>query len=332
MKRKVIAIVALAIVLLATWFVYDSVFGLNSFTVPCTIAIAPGMRTSEIVDSLMKSGALRSRAKFFVALRLLGKESDLHPGTYEIPPHASNRDIILELSRVSAGHHTEVTFQEGITSMAIAHIAATHLACDSVKFMALIHDKKFIQSLGVSASSLEGYLFPETYTFDLPVHERDVITRMVRSMDRFLGDSLRARIASLGVSEEKALALASIVEGEAVADTERPRIAGVYWNRLHMHHRLEADPTIQYIVGGPRRLSYDDLKIESPYNTYLHEGLPPTPINNPGRRSILATLYPEQNNYLYFVARGDGSGTHRFSKTMAEHEKAVAKYRREREN
>ena len=125
------------------------------------------------------------------------------------------------------------------------------------------------------------------------------------------------------------LTLASIVEGESGIDEERPMIAGVYWNRLKNRMRLEADPTIQYVLpDGPRRLFHRDLRLGSPYNTYRNYGLPPGPINNPGKKAILATLYPEKHQYLYFVATGVGG--HRFSRTYAEHQKAARAYRRAR--
>lgn len=330
MKLRLIIAIAVIAIAAAGWYAFNALYGHNPFDTRRTVTIPAGSHASSIVDSLERAGVLRSRTSFMIALRVLGKENELHPGVYELPAHASNREIILTLA-LARGHHTEVTFPEGITSMAMARIAASRLSCDSAKFVALVRDTVFMRSLGVDGVSLEGYLFPETYAFDLPVQERDVVARMVRAMDKFLDDSLRARIAALGLKEQQALTLASIVEGEAVADTERPRIAGVYWNRLKRHMRLEADPTIQYVVGSPRRLSYDDLRIDSPYNTYMHEGLPPTPINNPGRRAILATLNPEHHDYIYFVARGDDSHTHRFSRNIAEHLKAVALYRKQRD-
>ena len=131
------------------------------------------------------------------------------------------------------------------------------------------------------------------------------------------------------MSLHKVLTFASIVEGESGIDEERPMIAGVYWNRLKRNMRLEADPTIQYVIpDGPRRLLYRDLKYPSPYNTYLNYGLPPGPVNNPGKKSIIATLYPERHQYLFFFATGVGG--HRFSKSLNEHQKAVRGFRKVR--
>jgi UPF0755 protein len=142
-------------------------------------------------------------------------------------------------------------------------------------------------------------------------------------------DSLRDRAQVLGMNEIEVITLASIIEGEALYDKERPIIAGVYHNRLQKGMKLQADPTIQYIIDdGPRRLLKKDLMIESPYNTYLNKGLPPGPINNPGKKSILAALFPLKNDYLFFVARGDGY--HTFTKTEQEHNQAKRKFNKMR--
>jgi UPF0755 protein len=157
--------------------------------------------------------------------------------------------------------------------------------------------------------------------------EREIIRDLVNQFQKFFDDSLAGQERELGLTARKVLTVASIVEREAVVDSERAIIAGVFYNRLNKGMKLEADPTVQYALNeGPRRVHYRDLTIESPYNTYVHTGLPPTPINNPGRKSIIAALYPASHNYLYFVSNGKGG--HVFSKTYEEHQKAVRRYRR----
>ncbi len=184
-------------------------------------------------------------------------------------------------------------------------------------------------ALGVNAASLEGYLYPNTYSFFWGVSPREIIRTMVQEFYHHVGDSLRQRAAALGLTVHQALTLASIIEGEAVVDSERALIAAVYHNRLRQGILLQADPTIQYIVPGPpRRLRNRDLEIASPYNTYRYPGLPPGPVNNPGLVSIRAALYPAPVNYLYFVARGDGS--HVFSRTLEEHLRAKRDFDRVR--
>ncbi|HCV42774.1 MAG TPA: endolytic transglycosylase MltG [Bacteroidetes bacterium] len=200
---------------------------------------------------------------------------------------------------------------------------------DSARFVALVHDESFVHSLGINAHSLEGYLLPDTYTFQWQTDEQALITTLVTEYRRFYTDSLQARANGLDWTTNQVMTLASIVEGEAVLQEERPVISGVYHNRLRKGMKLEADPTLRYVIdGGPRRILYSDLQIESPYNTYRYRGLPPGPINNPGRASILAALFPARHNYLFFVANGKGG--HWFTSTYAEHMRYVRQYRRER--
>jgi len=312
------------------YFVYDAVLATNASSSDHILIIPPNSSASVITDSLHKSGTIRNVLEFRIALKILGKENALLPGIYEFKSHISNMDIINALCHSNSAHHIYVTFPEGLTSFEIAHIAQEHLHTDSTRFVALTRDSAFIRSLGIKAPSLEGYLFPETYEFDLPVTERSVLARMVFAMKHELSDSIQRRCVVLGISIEQMLAIASIVEAEAATESERPRIAGVYWNRLHSGMRLEADPTVQYAIGEKRHLYYKDLAIESPYNTYLHVGLPPTPINNPGSASVSAALYPEKNSFLYFVARGDSSRQHRFSENLQGQNIAVGIYRQNR--
>ena len=184
-----------------------------------------------------------------------------------------------------------------------------------------MEDPEFCKTLGVDAESLEGYLFPETYKFSLMMAEEQVIRRLVKQFQRVFDSQMRAQASRMGMTVHETVSMASIIEGEAQVGDERPIISAVYHNRLKKRMRLQADPTVQYaIVDGPRRLFYKDYRIDSPYNTYRHRGLPPGPIMSPGEASLRAALYPAEVNYLYFVARGDGS--HIFSRTTREHEKA----------
>ncbi|MEN3037755.1 MAG: endolytic transglycosylase MltG [Candidatus Kryptonium sp.] len=220
-----------------------------------------------------------------------------------------------------------VTIPEGLTARRIAGLLKAKIGIDSAKFIKLVNDPNFAKQLGINANNLEGYLMPDTYIFIWGDAEENVIAKMVSEFKKFYDDTLKEREKVVGLNTHQVVTLASIVEGEARFEDEKPRIAGVYFNRLRRKMPLEADPTIQYIIpDGPRRLFYKDLKIESPYNTYLNPGLPPGPVNNPSRSSILAVLYPEKNKFLYFVS--DGSGRHIFSKTYEEHLKAVRRYRK----
>jgi UPF0755 protein len=222
-----------------------------------------------------------------------------------------------------------VTLPEGLTARQQAHILNRAIGIDSARFVALARDESFTHSLGISSHSLEGYLFPETYSFYWQPEEEDVITRLVRQFQGFYGDSLEARASSFGWTTNQVMTLASIVEGEAVLGEERPIISGVYHNRLRKGMKLEADPTVRYLIeDAPRRILHSDLQMDNPYNTYRVKGLPPGPVNSPGKAAIAAALFPAQHNYLFFVSNGRGG--HWFTSTYAEHMRYVRKYRRER--
>jgi UPF0755 protein len=203
------------------------------------------------------------------------------------------------------------------------------LGVDSLKIAALCRDSAVIAAWGIPDSTVEGYLLPDTYLFHWQTEERELLDRLLGAFREFYTDSLQARATALGMTTHQVLTLASIVDKETQIPDERPIVAGVYHNRLKIRMRLDADPTIQYILpNGPRRLLYSDLNIRSPYNTYRNYGLPPGPIANPGRQAILATLYPTQHQFYYFVA--DGRGGHTFTRTYEEHQRAVRVYRRVR--
>jgi UPF0755 protein len=213
---------------------------------------------------------------------------------------------------------------EGWNIYKVSKILENTMGIHHDKVISLCMNKRFIRSLGIKAPTLEGFLFPETYYFVETESPRTILQRMVSEYQDHISDDIRNRIRELGFSELQLITLASIIEGEAIYDDERKNISSVYHNRLHKGMRLQADPTIQYIIkDGPRRLLNKDLNIVSPYNTYLNEGLPIGPINNPGLQSIIAALYPSETEYIYFVAKGDGY--HTFSITQKEHNFAKRK-------
>jgi UPF0755 protein len=222
-----------------------------------------------------------------------------------------------------------VTIPEGKLARVQAKIFARTLGIDSSRYMNLVRDEPFSRSLGIEAASLEGFLLPETYNFFWQPDEKEIIKRQVAAFMLFYDDSLQERAKDFNWTLNQVVTFASIIEGEAVLNEERPIISGVYHNRLRKHMKLEADPTIQFILeNAPRRVLYSDLRTDNPYNTYRNAGLPPGPINSPGKASILAALYPSQHSFYYFVA--DGRGGHWFSTSYEDHMRNVRKYRRER--
>ncbi len=329
--RSPVVLIAVGVAGLFIGVSYGIVYGSNTFedAERKVFFVSKGERFGEIVDSLESQGIIRNRAMFeFVSLLFRGT-SRLKVGKYIFESGASNAHIFLTLRSGEGNQLIHVTVLEGTYARTQARIFAKAIGIDSSRYVDFVYDRAFARSLGIDASSLEGYLLPETYSITWQQDERQIVRALVQHFRDFFGDSLEQRAGEIGMTVHEVMTLASIVEGEAILNEERSIISGVYHNRLKRGMRLEADPTIQFIVpDGPRRLLYSDLEIDNPYNTYKYRGLPPGPVNNPGKASILAALYPAQHNYLYFVANGKGG--HWFSRSFEEHRRYVRMYRRER--
>ena len=193
-------------------------------------------------------------------------------------------------------------------------------------FKKYFYSKEIIQDFNIKGKSLEGYLYPDTYYLYHDSSPDEIINILLTEFWKRFDKNLINRTNQLGLSVHQVVTLASIIEGEAMLSSERKTISSVYHNRLKINMKLQADPTIQYIIPGPpKTLSIRDLRIKSDYNTYQNYGLPPGPINNPGIESIIAALYPEDTNFLYFVAQGDGS--HAFTTNEKDHEEAKRIYK-----
>jgi len=291
------------------------------------IVLARGMTAAEVGGMLEREGIVRSGGFFSLLARATGTERRIGAGEHMLSGAGSTWSVLKQIRR--GGRETQnVTVPEGWTRHRIAGLLREHLHVDSLRFVSLVEDPAVPRALGVDAPSLEGYLFPDTYNFFPRTDERRIIERMVRRFHQIFADSLVERARALGWSVHQAVILASIVEREAQVVEERPIISGVFHRRLKLGRALESCATVEYVLGVHKdRLAKKDLAVASLYNTYLHRGLPPGPIANPGRASILAALYPEDVEYLYFVARGDG--THIFTKTNREHARAKQRVRRE---
>jgi UPF0755 protein len=329
--RSPLVLIGIGLVGLLIGVSYGIVYGANTFddAERKVVFVSKGERFAEVVDSLESKGIIRNRAMFELVAMLFGGSSRMKVGKYIFENGASNAHIIQTLKSGEGNQLIHVTVLEGTYARTQARIFAKAIGGDSSRYIQQVYDSAFARSLGVEAPSLEGYLLPETYAFTWQQDERHIIRALFGHFDEFFGDSLRQRADEIGMTVHEVVTLASIVEGEAILNEERPIISGVYHNRLRRGMRLEADPTIQFILpDGPRRLLYADLEIDNPYNTYRNRGLPPGPVNNPGKASILAALYPAQHSYLYFVANGKGG--HWFSRSYAEHRRYVQMYRRGR--
>jgi UPF0755 protein len=331
-QRLIALLPLLVLVILIGALAYHAFWEPNSFAQrhEISITVSRGSTFKEISDTLELNRVIENKLLFEIAGRILGWTTHMKVGKYAFPDGISNYEILSSLHTGKSTVAISVTIPEGCVSTQIAAILSHRIGTDSAVFVQLVHDSSFARELGVHERSLEGYLMPDTYQFYWQMDEHEIVRDLVNQLVDFLNHRLVDRGKEVGLTRREVLTVASLVEGEAIVDSERAIIAGVYYNRLKKGMKLEADPTIQYLLNDrPRRVLYRDLTIESPYNTYLHVGLPPAPINNPGKKSILAALYPREHRFLYFVSNGEGG--HVFSKTYEEHQKAVQRYRRLRE-
>ena len=288
------------------------------------INIPKGVTLSQIGNILKEKSIISNKRTFTMAVKSLGHEKNIPAGTYVLHNALNNRAIINQLV-YGVPSLKSITVLEGWNIYQIANELEKELKISKKTFLRLCNDQRVIKLFDLEGNSLEGYLFPDTYTFAEGVDPYLVLTRMVNEFINNITKSMEVQAQEMNMSLLEVITLASIIEGEAIYDSERAIISAVYHNRLKKGMKLQADPTIQYIIDdGPRRLLNNDLKIESKYNTYLYRGLPPGPINSPGKESIIAALYPSVNEYLYFVARGDGY--HTFSTNEKDHNKAKKKF------
>lgn len=294
------------------------------------VTIPPGTTLNQVADSLAAHHVIDSRRWFRTLARLRGVERSVKAGVYEFRRGSGAWRALSALDR-GAVVAIRFTVPEGLTIWDLADATQEQLGIPADSLLVAATDTGLARTLGIPGESLEGYLLPETYLVAAKAPPREVVGMMVREFLRQWQPGWNLRLDSLHVTRRALLSLAAIVEAESRHEDERPMVASVYWNRLRLGMPLQADPTVQYAIEartGERkpRLYYKDLAIASPYNTYLHSGLPPGPINSPGISSIRAALYPDSLPFLYFVAGMDGR--HIFSRTLAEHARAVALARR----
>jgi UPF0755 protein len=289
------------------------------------IRIPKGATFRQAADILAKEKLIRDRNVFLLLGRLTGADRNIKAGYYRIWAGMSPLDIFTLLRKGQiVVYEIRVIEGESLPDIAASFAAAGITTQDA--FMKLARDPNFLSAYGIDAPSIEGYIFPDTYFVPKGMPAEDAVGTMIKSMrEKFTGTMLR-RMRELGMNERQVLTLASIIEKEAVIDSERPLISAVYHNRLKKGMPLQADPTCIYGFKSSReKITKEDLLRKTPYNTYVIKGLPPGPIASPGLKSIMAALYPADVPYLYFVSRDDRS--HQFSTTIEEHEKAVKLYR-----
>lgn len=320
MKKLLLALLLIAAGL--GLFAYSAFFSSNPDSPgnrEAIIIVPKGGNVASVADSLERHGVITSPLRFSLAGRILGVTKKLRPGGYRIAYGLSNKEIIRRLTGTEYAVFFQATFPEGITMYRVARIAKEKLQLDSARVIEVAQDTALLRELGLpkEAKTAEGYLFPDTYEFFFSVDPRTLVETLVKRWKKVVTDSVvRLGKERNGMSLHELMTFASIIESEARVASERDTIAGVYWNRLKIGMKLDADPTVQYGLKLQRPITHADLLINTPYNTYLNKGLPPGPVNNPGAASIKAALEPVKHDYLYFVTRKDGSGGHYFSRTM----------------
>lgn len=272
------------------------------------IFIPKGSSPYKISKILKDSKVITSKNLFLALVKIHGCSADLKAGVYEFHTKDSLNTIINKI-KDGKSKNIKITIPEGFNIKQIAEVLAEHNICDKKKFIDL-----------ATSQNMEGYLFPNTYFLFPQMTEQEVIKIMNNEFNKFWTKKRKERLKEINKPLRDIIILASIVEKEAIADNERPIIAGVFLNRLSKNMKLESCSTVLYAMGiNKEKLNFKDLKFESPYNTYKYKGLPPGPICNPGAKAIDAILYPQITNSLFFVSKGNG--THYFSSTFEQHVK-----------
>lgn len=310
-----------------SWVLWFMPYGHPPF--PREVEIPSGLSLNRTAHLLEREGLLMSRPAFVALAILRGDQGNVRAGGYRFERPISPQDI---LDRITRGKPflRRITVPEGFTLAQVAERLASEELVDKAIFLEQAKDAGIISSLlGFEASSLEGFLFPDTYLFAPGEDEGMIMRTMVKRFQEVFEPFLRARTEQLGWTVLQAITLASIIEKETCLASERSLISGVFHRRLKLGMRLESDPSVIYgLEDFDGDIRKKDLAVWHPYNTYLVYGLPPGPICNPGLKAIMAALFPSDEGYLYFVSRNDGS--HIFSRTLEEHRQAVNRYQRKR--
>ncbi|NLY78182.1 MAG: endolytic transglycosylase MltG [Tissierellia bacterium] len=295
-----------------------------------TFEIPEGSNSLQIASILKDNNLIRSEFVFRLVLKKNDAESSLKAGTYNLNTGMDMDEIIAHLTKGGKNNNVvRFTIPEGYEVKMIAEKLSNEGIVDKDRFLKLASDKKYFEDKFTFLSdleegqSLEGYLFPSTYEIFVGASEEEIIEKMLSQFERVFEEKIRDSMDNVELSFNEVVTLASIIEREAKRDDERTLISAVFHNRLKIGMPLQSCATVQYILGERKeRLTEADTRIESVYNTYINNGLPPSPIASPGEKSLLAAVNPEDVEYLYFRSKEDGTGAHTFSKTYEEHLKA----------
>ena len=288
------------------------------------VTVQPGERFDHLLKRLKEAGIIQSPFRFRVIARLGKYDQKIRAGEYLLSPDISPLEILEMMSRGKV-YLRRMTVPEGYTIAQIDALAAEAVMLEPGVFSQAATNSEFVRKQGISAETLEGYLFPDTYFFPKGAAAETIVQTMLERFRAVFSGEWEKRAAELGFSVHEVVTLASIIEKETGDSEERPLIASVFHNRLKRKMRLQSDPTVIYGAEDYEgNLTRKHLDAATPYNTYRTGGLPPGPIANPGEEALRAALYPAESKYLYFVSKGDA--THQFSTNLADHNRAVRKY------
>ena len=327
--KIILALFTVIIVLFAFWFCLEFYLPAKNGPKEILLEIKRGQKVADIAQALKKNHIIRKKWPFLIGYKIFYSTQTLNAGEYKFQFPLSSKQALKTIIQGKIYLHP-LTIPEGLTLKEIArYLESFHLVTEK-DFIEAASNPHQIEGWDKNAFNLEGYLFPDTYHFPKGVTASQIVKAMVSQFKKTFNQQMKTRADQLGMTVRQVVILASLIEKETSIPEEKNLIAAVFHNRLRRGMKLDCDPTIIYALKQEERftgrLRWKDLKLNSPYNTYLYPGLPPSPICNPGLGSLQAALYPVEENFLYFVSKNDGS--HYFSRSLKEHLRAVRKYQK----
>jgi UPF0755 protein len=281
-----------------------------------------------VTDSLQKNNVLHEILSFSFMAKILKYQDNIKPGRYKIRAKASNLEVIKKLKN-GIQDPLNVTFNNIRTKQDLAERLSARLESSAEQILAKLNNQDYAKSIGLDTNTIVSIFIPNTYEFFWTTSTDDLFERMHNEFKKFWNDERKEQARQLNLSLEQVIIIASIVEAETNMNIEKPTIAGVYLNRYYQNWLLQADPTVKFALKdfAIRRVTFEHIKFDSPYNTYKYVGLPPGPINLPSISSIESVLNPEKHKYMFFVADHTKPGYHKFSETFQQHVNSARKYR-----
>jgi len=309
---------------------YDKIYGVNAGTTgdkPVSLYIPTGSTYEDVLDSLKVKGLVRDIDSFDWVARKKGYPARVKPGHYVVEGDISNNNLVNKL-RAGLQTPVDVVISNARTVADLAGKVSGQIEADSASILKLLNDQEYIDKYGFDKYTILALFIPNTYELWWNTNAENFVERMHREYNGFWNTTRMGKARILNMEPEEVVTLASIIVSESNKEDEYTTIAGLYINRLNKGMRLQADPTVIYAIGdfSRRRVLRDDTMFDSPYNTYLYNGLPPGPINIPSIKAIDAVLNYEKHDYLYFCAKDDFSGYHVFAKTLAQHNRNARLY------